>query len=60
MQLEWKSHVQGFFALSSLAIRLRSEDPYHLILRNGLPELQGLHVCEINIEIKGTQFMSQQ
>ena len=27
--------------LSSLVIRLRSEDLYHLILRNGPPELQG-------------------
>ena len=41
-------HIQPFIttdfqtiALSSLAIRLRSEDLHHLILRNGLPELQG-------------------
>ena len=31
---------QQIFKLSSLAIRLRSEDLYHLMLRNGLSELQ--------------------
>ena len=38
-------------ALSSLAITLRSKDVYHLILRNGLPKLQGKHECNWKFEL---------
>ena len=31
-------------SLNSLAIRLRSEDLHHLLLVNGVPELQGKHL----------------